>query len=137
MKTWLAVSALLISWPARAATFCNFPTPPDASINLVQAFAAVSKYYGQASDVSMLFYGCRNAEVAVQDTTYGLLAKNGLPEERVDGVKYLFIFFTAYRDGAYRFVLDETDDPWMDGYATVDATTGVLAPQYDFGLRQR
>lgn len=113
-------------------SFCNFTPPADAKVNLVQAFAAAAKYYGQAKDVDLIFIGCRNEEVATKETTYGLLVKNGLPEERVPGVGFLFIFFTGFQDNAYQFSLDTTDDPWMDGYATVDVATKDVEPKYDF-----
>lgn len=117
---------------AFAETFCKFTPPSDTKVNLVQAFATAAKYYGQAKDVDLIFIGCRNEEVASKDTTYGLLVKNGLPDERVSGVGFLFIFFTEFKDGMYHFSLDQTDDPWMDGYATVDAQTKDVEPKYDF-----
>lgn len=117
---------------AMGETFCNFTPPADAKVNLVQAFAVAAKYYGQAKDVDLIFMGCRNQEVSRKDTTYGLLAKSGLPEERVPGVGFLFIFFKEFKNGMYHFSLDETDDPWMDGYATVDAMTKDVEPKYDF-----
>ncbi len=113
-------------------SFCNFTPPAGAKVNLVQAFATAAKYYGQAKDVDLIFIGCRNEEVSSKDTTYGLLAKNGLPEERVENVGFLFIFFTGVKDNMYQFSLDTTDDPWMDGYATADLVTKDVNPKYDF-----
>lgn len=134
MKAVFIILTLLWTLPIQASTFCNFTPPRSAALNVIQAFAAASKYYAQAPDVDMIFYGCRNAETVTKDTTYGLLEKNGLPAERIPGVTYLFVFFTEFKDGAYQFSLDETDDPWMDGYATVHADTGAIAPRYDWNV---
>lgn len=119
----------LLSANAMAAPLCHFTPPPTAKLTLFQAFAKTYQTYGSSPDVEMMLIGCRNAEFAPKDTTYGLMAKHGIPESR-DGVTILFVFFDRFQDGKYWFSLDTSDDPWMDGYSSVDASTGAVEPTY-------
>jgi len=91
-------------------------------VSLEKAFFEIASEYARITSVRYIVFGCS------WDLTHALSTHYEIPKGEFVTA---FVLFQEQRDGKYLFSLYTHDGPWLDGFSTVDASTGrVLEPRY-------